>query len=102
MMGGERGVKEELGGDKGENRKSGEGGMEDKLMQNRLRGSRIMKEMSELERRLKIREKEETRRNVVIREVDRRGRRKKEGSRENIRSGGSEGGGREEKEDRRR
>lgn len=37
-----------------------------------------MKEMSELERRLKIREKEETRRNVVIREVDvREGERRK-------------------------
>lgn len=46
------------------------GGVEDKLMQSRLGGSRIMEKMGELERRLKIREKEETRRNVVIREVE--------------------------------
>lgn len=39
-------------------------------MQSRLGGSRIMEKMGELERRLKIREKEETRRNVVIREVE--------------------------------
>lgn len=44
--------------------------MEDKLMQSRLGGSRIMEKMGELERRLKIREKEETRRNVVIREME--------------------------------
>lgn len=44
-------------------------------MQSRLGGSRIMEKM---ERRLKIREKEETRRNVVIREVDvREGERRK-------------------------
>lgn len=37
-----------------------------------------MEKMGELERRLKIREKEETRRNVVIREVDvREGERRK-------------------------
>lgn len=59
MKGRERGVKEELGGDEGENRKSGEGGVEDKLMQSRLGRSRIMEKMGELERRLKKRKGED-------------------------------------------
>lgn len=43
---------------------------EDSLMQNGGGGNKIMDKVGELERRLDIREKEERRRNVVIRDAE--------------------------------